>query len=277
MIEPDGPLSIRKQCSLLHVNRSTLYYEPKPTPEADLQLMREIDELHLKCPFYGSRRVAAELSRDDRVVNRKRAQRLMRLMGLVGLAPKPKTSTSAPEHPVFPYLLRHRVIERPNEVWAADITYVPMARGFGYLVAIMDWHTRRVLSWRLSNTMDVGFCLEALDEALQRFGAPEIFNTDQGAQFTSKEFTTRLLEHDVAISMDGRGRWLDNVFIERLWRSVKHEDIYLHAYDDLDEARHGLKRYFTFYNEERRHQSLGYQTPAAFYELLSNDPPQDSP
>jgi len=268
MIEPESALSIRRQCEILQVSRSSVYRDPTPTPQEDLELMREIDELHLKYPFYGSRRMAVALRRAGRKVNRKRIQRLMRLMGIEGLAPKPRTSAPAPAHPVFPYLLRHRKIERANEVWATDITYVPMARGFAYLVAIIDWHTRRVLAWRLSNTMDVAFCLDALQEALDRFGPPEIFNTDQGSQFTSKEFTTRLLEHDVAISMDGRGRWLDNVFIERLWRSVKYENIYLHAYDDLDEARSGLQTYFTFYNYERPHQSLGYQTPAAFYDLV---------
>ena len=268
MVTPESSISVRRQCELLRVNRSSVYYTCAPTPDEELQLMKEIDELHLKHPFYGSRRLAVVLSRGDRQINRKRVQRLMRRMGLEGLAPKPSTSKPSPEHAVYPYLLRNRRIERVNEVWASDITYVPMARGFGYLVAIIDWHSRRVLSWRLSNTLDTRFCREALEEALDRFGVPEIFNTDQGAQFTATEFTEVLRAHGVAISMDGRGRWLDNVFIERLWRSLKYEEIYLHAYEDLARARHGIENYFTFYNEERPHRSLGYQTPRAFYDLL---------
>lgn len=268
MVEPDGPLSIRRQCELIALARSSLYYKAKPRPEEELRLMKAIDELHLQRPFYGSRRVVATLKADGWAVGRTRIMRLMRLMGLEGQAPKPKTSTPSPEHPVYPYLLRNRKIERPNEVWALDITFVPMAHGFAYLVAVMDWHTRRVLAWRLSNTMDARFCCEALEEALARFPAPEIVNTDQGSQFTSSDFTDLLKARDIAISMDGRGRWLDNVFIERLWRSVKHEEIYLHAYDDLGEARERLGTYFAFYNHERPHQSLGDQPPAKFYELL---------
>lgn len=269
MIEPDGPLSIRRQCELIALARSSLYYEAKPRPEEELRLMRVIDELHLQRPFYGTRRVTAVLRADGWSVNRKRIIRLMRLMGIQGLAPKPKTSQPAPEHTVYPYLLRDRKIERPNEVWALDITFVPMARGFAYLVAVLDWHTRRVLAWRLSNTMDARFCCEALEEALARFPAPEIVNTDQGSQFTSSDFTGLVKARDIAISMDGRGRWLDNVFIERLWRSVKHEEIYLHAYDDLSEARERLGEYFDFYNNERPHQALGDQPPARFYDLLT--------
>lgn len=231
--------------------------------------MRRIDEIHLKRPFYGSRRIAWQLSQGGPVVNRKRAQRLMRLMGIEGVAPKPKTSEPAPEHVVYPYLLRNLQIERVNMVWAADITYIPMAHGFGYLMAIMDWFSRRVLAWRLSNTMDTSFCVEALQEALDTFGAPDIFNTDQGAQFTASDFTKPLLDRGIKVSMDGRGRWIDNVFIERLWRSLKYEEVYLHAYDTLREAREGIGKYITFYNDERPHASLGQQPPTAFYALMN--------
>jgi len=258
-------LSVRRQCELLRVSRSGLYYEPEPTSAEQLALMRRIDELHLKYPFYGSRKLADALRREGHEVNRKRVQRRMRLMGLEAMAPKPKTSEPHPEHVVYPYLLRGLTIGRVNQVWATDITYIPMKAGFVYLVAIMDWYSRRVLSWRLSNTLDSSFCAEALEEALARFGKPEIFNTDQGAQFTAETFTKPLRDRGIAISMDGKGRCLDNVFVERLWRSVKYEEVYLHAYDDMVQARAGLGRYLAFYNDERPHQALGYQTPAAFY------------
>ena len=263
-----GP-STRRQCELLGVNRSSVYYEPVGVAADDLELMRYIDELHLKRPFYGSRRVSAALRAEGRTVNRKRVQRLMQHMGLEGLAPKPKTSAPGPEKVHFPYLLRDLTIERVNEVWAADITYIPMSRGFGYLVAIMDWVSRRVLAWRLSNTMDPQFCLAALEEALSRFQAPRIFNTDQGAQFTASAWTTALLDRGVKVSMDGKGRWMDNVFVERLWRSLKYEEIYLHAYDDLSDAHRGIRDWFAFYNGERPHAALGYQTPASFYDLMA--------
>jgi len=227
--------------------------------------MRRIDEVHLRCPFYGSRKLCETLRAEGLQVNRKHMQRLMRVMGLESVAPKPNTSEPHPEHPIYPYLLRTLLICRPNQVWATDITYVPMARGFAYLVAIIDWYSRRVLAWRLSNTLDSRFCVEALEEALERFPKPDIFNTDQGAQFTATAFTQVLLSAGVRISMDGRGRWVDNVFVERLWRSVKYEEIFLHAYEDLDEARAGIGRYFDFYNLERLHQALGYQTPDLFY------------
>lgn len=227
--------------------------------------MRRIDQIHLKWPFYGSRKLCQVLRAEGTNVNRKRMQRLMRLMGLESVAPKPKTSEPHPEHPVFPYLLRNLEISRPNQVWAADITYIPMAHGFAYLVAIIDWYSRRVLSWRLSNTLESSFCIEALEEALTRFGKPEIFNTDQGSQFTADAFTKVLRSAGVAISMDGRGRFIDNVFVERVWRSLKYEEVFLHAYEDLDDARAGIGRYFNFYNHERQHQALGYQTPDAFY------------
>ena len=258
-------LSVRRQCELLRVSRSGLYYEPEPTSPEQLALMRRIDELHLKYPFYGSRNLAHALRAEGHGVNRKRVQRLMRLMGMEAMAPKPKTSEPHPEHAVYPYLLRGLQISRVNQVWATDITYVPMRAGFLYLVAIMDWYSRRVLSWRLSNTLDSSFCVEALEEALARFGQPDIFNTDQGAQFTSEAFTRPLRDRATAISMDGKGRCLDNVFVERLWRSLKYEEVYLHAYDSAAEARDGIGRYFAFYNDERPHQALGYQTPAAFH------------
>jgi putative transposase len=266
MVQREAPeLSVRRQCELLHVSRSGLYYEPEPTSPEELALMRRIDELHLKRPFYGSRKLADALRKEGREANRKRIQRLMRLMGLEAMAPKPKTSEPHAEHVVYPYLLRGLSICRVNQVWATDITYIPMRTGFVYLVAIMDWYSRRVLSWRLSNTLDSSFCVEALEEAFARFGKPEIFNTDQGAQFTADAFTKPLRERGIAISMDGKGRCLDNVFVERLWRSLKYEEVYLHAYDSVPEARAGIGRYLAFYNDERPHQALGYQTPDAFY------------
>jgi putative transposase len=266
LLDPEAPLSIRRQCEILAVSRSGWYYTPVGTSAEDLELMRRIDALHLQYPFFGSRMLRKFLTNEGHRINRKHVQRLMRVMGLESLAPKPPaTSEPAPEHPRYPYLLRGLRIDRVHQVWAADITYVPMACGFGYLVAIMDWHTRRVLAWRLSNTMDSSFCVDALEEALRRFPAPEIFNTDQGAQFTADAFTRVLRKHKIRISMDGKGRCLDNVFVERLWRSLKYEEVYLHAYEDLAEARAGIRRYFTFYDELRPHTALGQQTPAAFY------------
>jgi len=269
MVEIDPSLSMRKQCEMLRVSRSSLYYEPVPTDPEELALMRRIDALHLKRPFYGSRSLARELSQVGDPINRKRVQRLMRLMGIESMAPKPRTSDPAPEHPTYPYLLKNLDICRPNQVWASDITYIPMAHGFLYLVAIMDWCSRRVLSWRLSNTLDSTFCVEALQEALKRFGTPEIFNTDQGSQFTSAAFTGVLRKRNIKVSMDGKGRWVDNVFVERLWRSLKYEEVYLVAYDDAQQARASMGRYFDFYNLQRQHQALGYQTPDAFYRGLA--------
>jgi len=268
LVGPDEQTSIRRQCELLGVSRSSVYYVPVEPEAEELELMRRIDEIHLEFPFYGSRTIARELRERGNGANRKRVQRLMRLMGLESVAPKPNTSKPNEEHPVYPYLLRGLTISRPNQVWAADITYIPLARGSAYLVAIMDWHSRRVLSWRLSNTLDASFCVEALHDALSRFGQPEIFNSDQGSQFTSADFTAVLLEAEVKISMDGKGRCIDNVFVERLWRSLKYEDIYLKAYTNLVEARAGIERYFQFYNTRRSHQALGHQTPAAFYDAL---------
>jgi putative transposase len=268
LIDPTRPLSLRRQCELVGINRSTLYYVPTEADEEERALMRQIDELHLQHPFFGSRMLTQTLKQRGATVNRKRVQRLMRQMGLESVAPQPQTSSPAPEHPIYPYLLRRLSIERVNQVWAADITYIPMARGFAYLVAIIDWYSRRVLSWRLSNTLETSFCIEALDEALGRFGTPEIFNTDQGAQFTADAFTRVLLERGIQVSMDGKGRCMDNIFVERLWRSLKYEEVYLNAYDSLVEARLGIGRYFRFFNEERPHQALGYQTPARFYDGL---------
>jgi len=270
LVGPDPDVSVRRQCEILALNRSSLYYESVgPDPE-ELELMRRIDELHLKYPFFGSRRISQELRTQGMVVNRTRAQRLMRILDLDGVAPKPNTSRPAPEHPVFPYLLRNLTVSRPNQVWATDITYIPLARGFAYLVAIMDWYSRRVLAWRLSNSLDTAFCVEALEDAFARFGQPEIFNTDQGSQFTAEDFTQVLRARGIKISMDGKGRCLDNVFVERLWRSLKYEEVYLNDYDNLVEARSGIGRYFVFYNDRRPHQALGYQTPASFYDGLLN-------
>ncbi len=265
MVQSAHPLAKTRRCELLDVPRSSAYYQPAPVSDEELALMRLIDEVHLQYPFYGSRQIRNELETRGRQVNRKRIQRLMRQMGLQALYPKRRTSVPDRSHKVYPYLLKDVVIERANQVWAADICYIPMAKGFMYLVAIMDWYTRKVLSWRVSNTMDTDFCVEALEEALQRFGSPEIFNTDQGAQFTANAFTEVLKAHDVAISMDGKGRWLDNVFIERLWRSVKYEDIYLRAYETPANLRAGLARYFNFYNTRRRHSALDRRTPDAVY------------
>ena len=261
----DGKLSIRRQCHLLGIARSGVYRPPRAANDNDLGLMRRLDELFTQWPFLGSRRLATMLRDDGHAINRKRVQRLMRQMGIAALGPKPRTSKPAPGHKVYPYLLRGLVIDRPNQVWAADITYIPIGRGFLYLVAIIDWASRAVLAWRLSNSMDVSFCLEALDEALARFGKPDIFNTDQGSQFTSVGFTGRLEAASIRISMDGRGRWLDNVFVERLWRSLKYEEVHLKVYADGREARAGISAWVTFYNTRRPHQALGNRTPMAVW------------
>ena len=258
-------MSIRRQCELLGLNRSTLYYQPEPVSDVDICIMRTIDEVYTRCPFYGSRRITAQLNRDyDEQCNRKRIQRLMRIMGIRGVAPGPDTSKRYPENKIYPYLLRDMAIDRRDQVWSTDITYIPMARGFMYLVAVIDWYSRYVLSWELSNTMDMAFCIDALENALD-ISTPIIFNTDQGAQFTSLAFTQTLLNKGINISMDGRGRALDNIFVERLWRTVKYENIYMNDYQTVPELRCGLKRYFEFYNQARLHQSLDYQTPAEVY------------
>jgi putative transposase len=261
LIGLDAPhLSICRKCELLGLNRSTYYLPPAVESEENLRLMRLIDEQYLKTPFYGSRRMTAVLERRGEAVNRKRVQRLMAVMGLEALHPKPRTTVATPDAQAYPYLLRDRVLSHINEVWSSDITYIPMKHGFMYLMAVIDWYSRYVLSWRLSNTLEGRFCLEALEEALT-LGRPEIFNTDQGSQFTSREYTGRLEEAGIAVSRDGRGRALDNVFVERLWRSVKYEDIYIKDYGQVGELELGLTAYFRFYDEDRPHQSLNYRTP----------------
>jgi putative transposase len=265
-LDRDHPqLSVRRQCAMLGVARSSVYRAARAANDNDQQLLRRIDELFTRWPFLGSRRMTAMLQAEGVPINRKRVQRLMRRMGIAALGPKPRTTKPAPGHTVYPYLLRDITVERANQVWAADITYVPIGRGFLYLVAVIDWTSRAVLSWRLSNTMDVSFCVSALEEALARFGRPEFFNTDQGSQFTSAVFTGVLASAGIRISMDGRGRWMDNVFIERLWRSLKHEDVYLKGYADGREASAGIAEWFDFYNNLRPHQALGNRTPMAVW------------
>ena len=266
MIDRMHSLPVTRQCQLLDLNRSSVYYQPVGVSDEDLRLMRLIDEIHLNRPFYGSRRVRDNLEDLGHTVNRKKVQRLMRQLGIAALYPKANTSRPGKGHKIYPDLLKGLTIDRPNQVWATDISYIPMAKGFVYVVAIMDWYSRRVLSWRVSNSMDADFCVDALEEAISRYGAPDIFNTDQGAQFTSDAFTGALKAADIQISMDGKGRWVDNVFVERLWRSLKYEEVYLKAYDSVAEARLGIGNYFRFYNCERRHQSLNRQTPDQVYE-----------
>jgi putative transposase len=272
MIDVDIPhLSIRRQCDLLGLNRSTFYYAPATESEDNLRLMRLIDEQYTKTPFYGWPRMTAHVRRLGLQVNHKRVQRLMQTMGLQAIYPKPRPSAAAKEHTIYPYLLNAVVLSRPNQVWSADITYVRMTQGFMYLVAVIDWYSRYVLAWQLSNTMESTFCLVALERALGQ-GAPMIFNTDQGVQFTSLAFTGRLARAGIAISMDGRGRAFDNIFIERLWRSVKYEDIYLKDYATVPALDEGLAHYFHFYNHERPHQSLAYRTPAQAHVKQPEDP-----
>ncbi len=265
MVERPGPLALSRQCQLLGLNRAALYYQAAPVDAYELELMALLDRQYLRTPFYGTRRMTAWLQTQGHGVNRKRVQRLMQRMGLAAIYQRPRTSRPASAHRIFPYLLRGLRIERVHQVWAADITYIPMARGFLYLVAVMDWVSRYVLAWRLSNLLDADFCIEALEEALRQ-GRPEIFNTDQGSQFTGDGFTGVLRGHGVAISMDGRGRYADNIFVERLWRSVKYEEVYLKAYDNVAQARQGIAAYFEFYNHQRLHQALGYRTPRQLLE-----------
>ena len=266
-------LSTVRQCALLGISRSSVYYRPRATSQEDLAVMKQIDQQYLATPFYGSRRMTVWLQRQGRPVSRKRVQRLMRIMGLQAIYRRPRTSLRALGHKVYPYLLGGMEITRPNQVWATDITYIPMARGFLYLVAIIDWYSRYVLAWRLSNTLDADFCVDALEEALSK-GKPEIFNTDQGSQFTGEAFIGLLKKHGIRISMDGKGRYADNIFVERLWPTVKYEEVYLKAYSNGREAKVGLDAYFHFYNGQRPHQALGYRTPAEVFGLDSVEPPR---
>jgi putative transposase len=265
MIDRTHPLPITCQAEALGMARSTVYALPTPVSDRDLDLMKRVDRLHLEMPYAGSRMLRDLLNQDGIQVGRKHVATLMKRMGIEALYRKPKTTKKHPQHRVYPYLLRGLVIDRPNQVFAMDITYIPMARGFVYLVAVLDWYSRKVLSWRVSITMDVHFCLEALEEAIDVHGAPEIVNTDQGSQFTSQAFTGLLKEHGIRISMDGKGAWRDNVFIERLWRSVKYEEVYLHAYDTVSDSRAGIGKYFNLYNRRRPHSSLKRRTPDQVY------------
>ncbi len=265
MIDWGSKLSVTRQCGMLDLNRTGVYYTPRPVSQADLKLMCRIEELHLEQPFSGARKLAKHLQREGFEVGRLHVTTLMRRMGIKALYRKPRTSIAARGASIYPYLLDHLVIDRPNQVWATDITYLPMAHGFMYLAAILDVASRKVLAFRTSNTLTTDFCVEALQEALARSGTPEIFNTDQGSQFTSADWTDVLKGHDIRISMDGKDRWIDNVFIERLWRSVKYEDVYLHAYEDGRQLQAGLTKYFPFYNERRLHQSHDYRTPDEVY------------
>jgi len=277
MIEPGHPdLSVCKQCSLLSISRSSFYYTPRGESEMNLTLMRQIDEQFLKTPFFGVRQMTWHLKNEGHPVNEKRIRRLMRLMGLMPIYQKPNTSRPAKGHKIWPYLLKGLRVERPNQVWASDITYLPMRRGFLYLVAIMDWFTRKVLAWRISNTLDADFCVEALNEAIHKFGAPEIMNTDQGSQFTSFAWTDRLRRMGVRISMDGKGRFLDNIFVERLWRTLKYECVYLHAWETGSQTRDGVRKWMDFYNRKRPHSALGGKPPAVVYwkRIEQNQPDQ---
>ena len=265
MIDRNHCLPITHQAKNLGIARSTVYAQPRPVSDRDLHLMKLIDRFHLEMPFAGSRMLRDLLALADIKVGRKHVATLMKRMGIEALYRKPRTTRKHPHHPVYPYLLRGLTIDRPNQVFAMDISYIPMARGFVYLVAVLDWYSRKVLSWRVSITMDVHFCVEALEEAIARYGAPEIMNTDQGSQFTSMAFTGALKDHGICISMDGKGAWRDNVFIERLWRSVKYEEVYLHAYETVSDSRNGIGRYFDLYNQRRPHCALGRKTPDSVY------------
>ena len=265
MIEPSHVLPVRRQCALLDLSRSSVYYTPLPVSASVLALMRRIDELHLNHPFAGARMLRDLLALAGVSVGRRHVATLMKKMGIEALYRRPNTSRKHPQNPIFPYLLRGLDITRANHVWAMDISYIPMRKGFVYLAAVLDWATRRVLSWRLSNTLTTDFCIEAVEEAVQRYDTPAIFNTDQGCQFTSSEFVEWLRTYGIQQSMDGKGRWVDNVFVERLWKSVKYEEVYLHAYDSVPQARQGLERYFRFYNQRRPHSSLDGKTPDQVY------------
>ena len=265
MIDRTHELAVSRQATLLGLSRASVYYTPRAAAAIDLALMKRLDALHLELPFAGSRMLRDLLRGEGETIGRDHVRTLMRRMGITAIYRRPRTSQPHPAHPIFPYLLRSLTIDRPNQVWATDITYLPMAHGFMFLCAIMDWATRKVLAWRISTTLTSDFCIDALEEALRHFGTPEIFNTDQGAQFTSADFVAVLRAHDIQISMDGKGCWRDNVFVERLWRSVKYEEVYLHAYETVSDVRAGLQRYFTFYNHRRPHHALGRRTPDAMY------------
>jgi len=265
MIDRDHPLPLTRQAKAVGISRGSVYYLPRPVPPQDLSLMRRIDELHLEHPFAGSRMLRDLLGREGVVVGRKHVATLMRRMGIEALYLKPNTSRRHPAHRIYPYRLRGVKVTAPNQVWAMDISYIPMSRGFVYLVAVIDWYSRKVLAWRVSITMETAFCIEAVEEALARYGTPQIFNTDQGSQFTSEAFTGLLTQHGIAISMDGKGCWRDNVFVERLWKSVKYEEVYLHAYETVSQAKASLARYFRFYNERRPHSALDRRTPDEAY------------
>ena len=265
MINRKHPLPMVQQCRILELSRSSVYYLPQPVSTADLALMRQIDELHLQYPFAGSRMLRDILQLNGAAIGRKHVATLMRRMGIEALYQRPRTTKPHPGHKVFPYVLRNRQITAPNQAWAMDITYIPMRRGFVYLAAVLDWATRRVLAWQLSSSMTVDFCLEAVEAAIRDYGVPEILNTDQGSQFTGTAFVSLVQQHGIQISMDGKGSWRDNVFVERLWKSVKYEEVYLHAYDSVAKARQGLQRYFSFYNQRRPHRALDGRTPDMVY------------
>jgi putative transposase len=265
MINREHDLSLTKQATLLGISRGSVYYEPVPVSAEDLALMRRIDELHLKFPFAGARMLRDLLAAEGSEIGRRHVTTLMQRIGIEAIYRRPNTSKPAPGHRIYPYLLRGLTIDRPNHVWATDITYIPMARGFVYLAVVMDWFARRILAWRLSNTMEASFCVDAVEEALATYGCPKIFNTDQGSQFTSTDFTSVLIKNDIAISMDGRGAWRDNVFVERFWRTVKYEEVYLRAYDSVSEARQSMGRYLDFYNTRRPHAALDRRTPDQVY------------
>ncbi len=269
MIKKDNPLSIVRQCRLFDLNRSGLYYKPAVPSDEEYEIKRLIDVIHTKRPFLGSRRITDALQGVNYRINHKRVERFMKEMGIQAIYPKPNTSKPNAKHKIYPYLLRNLKIDKPSQVWAIDITYIPMPKGFAYLTVIMDWYSRKVLSWRLSNSIDTSFCIDALEEALHRHGKPEIFNSDQGSQYTGKEFTGVLKSNDIRISMDGKGAWRDNVFVERLWRSVKYEEVYLNAYESMKEAKDGIGQWIEFYNRERKHQTLG-MTPDMMYGISSD-------
>lgn len=268
MVKEKHPLPRTQRCELLDFPRSTSYYQLKPVSDDDLELMKRIDRIHMAQPFLGSRRIVDALSDQGPLVNRKRVSRLMKLMGIQAIHPGPRTTQPHPEHKVYPYLLRNLTIDQANQVWASDVTYIPMATGFVYLTVIMDWYSRKVLSWRLSNSLDSSFCVDALEEAIHCYGKPEIFNTDQGSQYTSDAFIRVLKDEDIRISMDGKGAWRDNVFVERLWRSVKYEEIYLNAYESMTDAKQALKKYFQFYHQKRKHQTLKATPDQVYYESI---------